>query len=347
MSEISKLPSVSIIINNYNYGRFLRKCIESALNQSIPPHEVIIVDDGSTDNSRSVLNEYSRQVKTIYQENAGQASAMNTGFSASSGVWIWFLDADDWLTPNSIESIEDILLMNYSKVQGRLMVVDDQRGSLGLVPKYASTPFEYSPALNLLVTSELPRPPPTSGNIFSRKFLNSILPIPEKTYRICADEYLNHAGLRSQHIYHTPKTIGYYRSHGRNAYQINTFFCTNAKEISIHLDSVIRQRTLFRDQFPEEEPDVCRFPYSLTHFKTLTLVDRFLPYAKKEIGLDRPNIRLKFRMRIRVIQSRKTKLKEIFAYLMLTYAPHPLINLTGIIEIRARALLSSFSHKNV
>src|SRR5437762_9779476 len=93
----------SIIIDNYNYGRFLRDAIDSALAQTYPHAEVIVVDDGSTDNSREVIASYGDRIKPILKENGGQGSAFNAGFAASSGDVILFLDADDLLVSTAAE----------------------------------------------------------------------------------------------------------------------------------------------------------------------------------------------------------------------------------------------------
>src|SRR6476646_282737 len=96
-------PLVSILINNYNYERFLKDAIDSALNQTYSKIEVIVVDDGSTDNSRSVIESYQDKVTAIFKENGGQASAFNTGFEASQGEIICFLDADDMFQPEKVK----------------------------------------------------------------------------------------------------------------------------------------------------------------------------------------------------------------------------------------------------
>ena len=93
---------VSIIISNYNYARYLNAAIESAIAQSYQNFEIIVVDDGSKDNSQEVILElqkkYPNKIKAIFQENQGQGGAFNTAFQASSGEIIAFLDADDVLT---------------------------------------------------------------------------------------------------------------------------------------------------------------------------------------------------------------------------------------------------------
>src|SRR5687767_10569881 len=94
---------VSIIINNYNYGRYVAEAIDSALAQTYPWTQVIVVDDGSSDDSRLVIARYGDHVGTILKENGGQASACNAGFDVSQGEIICFLDADDTLFPAAVE----------------------------------------------------------------------------------------------------------------------------------------------------------------------------------------------------------------------------------------------------
>jgi len=79
-------PLVSIIINNYNYARFLRDAIDSALNQTYDRTETIVVDDGSTDNSREIIAGYGDRIIPVLKENGGQNSAFDAGFAASAGV---------------------------------------------------------------------------------------------------------------------------------------------------------------------------------------------------------------------------------------------------------------------
>jgi glycosyltransferase involved in cell wall biosynthesis len=97
---------VSIIITNHNYGRYIGRAIQSSLAQvAIPAEdfEIIVVDDGSTDNSRSVIDSYGPRIRSIYHESqVGLPSAINTGIRGSLGAYILRLDADDWLDRNSV-----------------------------------------------------------------------------------------------------------------------------------------------------------------------------------------------------------------------------------------------------
>jgi glycosyltransferase involved in cell wall biosynthesis len=100
---------VSVIIANHNYGRFLGLCIDSVLAQTYSPIEIIVVDDGSTDDSRDVLAGYTGRVKALFQENQGQGAALNTGVAAASGDLIALLDADDGWRPEKVVRVVEAL----------------------------------------------------------------------------------------------------------------------------------------------------------------------------------------------------------------------------------------------
>jgi len=97
------MEKVSVIIPNYNYGRFLRQSIESALDQTLKPHEVIVVDDGSTDESNDVLDSFGDAILSVSQENAGVAAARNRGAGIATGDILAFLDADDFWGATKLE----------------------------------------------------------------------------------------------------------------------------------------------------------------------------------------------------------------------------------------------------
>ncbi len=96
--------TVSVVIPNHNYGRYIIEAIKSALGQSLAPLEVIVVDNGSTDDSRSILEEFKHpKVCVIFQENQGQSGARNTAIRAVQGELVAFLDADDVWLPEKLE----------------------------------------------------------------------------------------------------------------------------------------------------------------------------------------------------------------------------------------------------
>ena len=95
--------SVSVVIPTYNYGRFIKDAISSVLDQTRPPSEIIIVDDGSTDETASVVRAFGKAVRYVRQHNAGVSAARNLGVSESTSQLIAFLDADDTWEPSNLE----------------------------------------------------------------------------------------------------------------------------------------------------------------------------------------------------------------------------------------------------
>lgn len=102
---MSTIPTISVIIPNFNQARYLGEAIRSALNQTYRSMEIIVVDDGSTDNSREVAAQFGNQIRYLWQENQGLAGARNTGINASNGGLIGLLDADDQWLPNFLETM--------------------------------------------------------------------------------------------------------------------------------------------------------------------------------------------------------------------------------------------------
>lgn len=94
---------VSVVIPCYNYGRFVAEAIECALNQTWQPLEVIVVDDGSTDDTRQRLAPYLDRIRYVYQDNKGLSAARNTGIRHARGDWVALLDADDLWHPCKTE----------------------------------------------------------------------------------------------------------------------------------------------------------------------------------------------------------------------------------------------------
>ena len=86
---------VSVIIPNYNYAHYLREAIDSALGQTYPHIEIIVVDDGSKDGSDEVIRSYGDRIRSVFQQNKGVSAARNAGVISGSGEYVAFLDADD------------------------------------------------------------------------------------------------------------------------------------------------------------------------------------------------------------------------------------------------------------
>ena len=124
-------PTVSAVIPSYNYGAFVGKAIDSVLNQTHGHVECIVVDDGSTDNTREVVTKYGDRVRYIYQKNAGLPDARNTGVKAATGEFVGFLDADDEWAPNFVE----VALQYFQKLPQNFGVVASRSTQVGLDSK--------------------------------------------------------------------------------------------------------------------------------------------------------------------------------------------------------------------
>ena len=90
-----KRPIISVIMSVYNGGKYLRAALDSVLSQTFKNFEFIVINGGSTDNTSEILQQYTKQIEVIYQENAGIASAVNCGIEISRGKYIARMDADD------------------------------------------------------------------------------------------------------------------------------------------------------------------------------------------------------------------------------------------------------------
>lgn len=111
--ELIMQPLVSVIIPVYNVGKYLDECIESILSQTISNFEIILVDDGSTDDSLNICNKYkNKNVIVIHQENSGVSAARNAGIKVAKSEFITFVDGDDWLEKNALENMYDFAKKN-------------------------------------------------------------------------------------------------------------------------------------------------------------------------------------------------------------------------------------------
>ena len=116
---VDKKPIISIIIPMYNVENYIAICLNSIIQNDLKNVEVIIVNDGSTDNSRTIAKRYQAkysQIRVYDKENAGVSRARNYGLSKSTGDWIWFVDSDDAIRKGSLEYIKKMILTCYSNL---------------------------------------------------------------------------------------------------------------------------------------------------------------------------------------------------------------------------------------
>lgn len=221
-------PSVSIVINNYNYGRFLGEAIESALAQSYPELEVVVVDDGSTDDSRDIIARYGDRIRPVLRENGGQAAALNSGFEASRGEVIFFLDADDRLHPEAVSEVMAHWRPGVVKIQFLLDVIDAAGAPRGSrFPPDRGWPGELRELILSLGTYPSTG---TTGNAFSRAALARLMPIPETRWRRQPDSYLILLIPFLGEALWVDQVLGEYRSHGSNQWTMEELSLERLRE---------------------------------------------------------------------------------------------------------------------
>lgn len=236
---------VSILINNYNYDQYLKEAIDSSLNQTYPNLEIIVVDDGSQDDSVSILRQYARDnVIGVYKDNGGQASAFNAGFAESSGDIICFLDADDYFYPSKIEEVVSIFnsspkigwvfhQLDYIDPNNQILDIDDPSP---LIQQSMFVDFRENLASGKRFTYSIP-----CGLCLRRSLLQQILPMPESESVTISDNYIKYAALSLSEGLFLTKKLAAQRIHGKNTY---TFQSDNQKlraEINIKTGYYLRQ----------------------------------------------------------------------------------------------------------
>ncbi|HEX3660347.1 MAG TPA: glycosyltransferase [Acidobacteriaceae bacterium] len=201
---------VTVLINNYNYGLFLNQAIDSALNQTYQNIEVVVVDDGSTDESRDIILGYGDNVVKVLKENGGQASAFNAGIGASRGEVICMLDSDDWFFPDKVER-----LIPYSRPSSILHHRLQMQPGPGLIPSTTVEPIDvyaYARRYRFIPFGGSP----TSGIAISRDLAVKLLPFPK--VRASADDFLVRGAALLGNIIGIPEVLGAYRIHGNNVW---------------------------------------------------------------------------------------------------------------------------------
>ena len=177
------MTTVSICIANHNYGRYVTQAIESCLIQTHPDIEIIVVDDGSTDDSLAVLEPYRGKITLLSQENSGQFVSVRRAFEASRGDLVIFLDADDLLDPTTAARAAEALerVPDAGRIQWRLRVVGPQGEPTHDMFPPADWVLPEGDLRGHVLTRRTYVWPPTSGNAFPR-------PVLERVFAVVQDE---------------------------------------------------------------------------------------------------------------------------------------------------------------
>lgn len=154
-------PKVSVIIPIYNTEQYLSQCLDSIINQTLKEIEIICVNDGSTDNSLNILNEYAqkdKRIKVLTQNNQKQGAARNRGLAIAKGEYIQFVDSDDWLEPESL----DLLYKKSKKLDLDMLCFEGQN--------YENGQFYQSKGLMIDYASD-------EGKVYLSKDMPAIIPL--------------------------------------------------------------------------------------------------------------------------------------------------------------------------
>ena len=174
-------PTFTVVINTYNYLAFLPQAIGSIVAQTCADHELIVVDDGSTDGSLAYLDALDLPFIVLRTERLGQARACLKAIARARGRYIYILDADDLAAPDLLETVARHLAGGPSKVQFRLVPVDED--GLPFAPAYPVCPPGYGAKAQRadIRRTGAPISPPTSGNVFRRDLFDAVGDIDYET----------------------------------------------------------------------------------------------------------------------------------------------------------------------
>jgi glycosyltransferase involved in cell wall biosynthesis len=254
ITHMKDQPLVSIIINNYNYSRFLAEAINSTLNQTYAFIEIIVVDDGSSDNSCDIISSYGNQIIPIFKKNGGQASSLNEGFKASKGKIIVFLDSDDLFHSTKIEkivnyfaisSIVDSPVIFHNLFEGinkdgfstnedmvsKILDLQSQEWTLlsNINQKFDRSLFSEKEICKICNSDEVYEfarryryipfiGMPTSSISITQAMAERIFPLPIDGCKVSADELIVKAASLIGEVYSTNSILTQYRFHGENAW---------------------------------------------------------------------------------------------------------------------------------
>jgi glycosyltransferase involved in cell wall biosynthesis len=207
------MTKVSVVIDNHNYGRFLRETLDSVLTQVLDDGavEIVVVDDGSTDDSREILASYAPRVKSLLQARQGQAAAFNRGLAAASGEVVCLLDSDDVFLPGKLAAV--IAAFQDPEVVCVQHFLNDTDAVLNPLPRrFPAWPARYTLDDYTHGRTEFTA---TSGLAFKRETLRELLPIPKDLFYYL-DDFLTAHALFFGKIANIPEVLGLHRMHGDN-----------------------------------------------------------------------------------------------------------------------------------
>ncbi len=215
-------PFVTVLIDTCNHERFIEQALVSVLEQDLSPQEmeIIVVDDGSTDDTGAIVRKFAPRVRYLYKPNGGQASAFNAGIPEARGEVVAFLDGDDWWAPRKARSVAEALRADSTVGivgHGITVVHPDGRQRvevLNQIPRFRANTTKGALAFRLRKSLL-----GASRMTLRSDLLRRILPVPE-ALTIEADEYLFTLAAALSEASILPEALTFYRLHEGNSFQL-------------------------------------------------------------------------------------------------------------------------------
>ena len=271
LHSLSERPAVSILITCFNYEAFVGRAIESALDQTYAPSQVIVSDDASTDNSCAVVETYVQRdprVRLLRNVHGGMAANINAAYRASSGDIICLLDADDTFMPNKLEEVVRSFQQNPRAGFGihRASMVDHEGRQRGTYPLLGSLPSGDCARVIYEQSGILKGLPPTTNLSLRREVADRIFPIPTQ-YTGYAEQTIHRLAPLMTELCAVDVPLAHWRQHGKNDQNATRISARRLERELMIMDALWLDQKSYLDsidpQLGHEFPPIGRAPLYL------------------------------------------------------------------------------------
>jgi len=244
--------NISVIVNSYNYAHYIGQTLDSVLAQTLPADEIIVVDDGSTDNSAKIIEDYTgrfEKIKFVRKSNGGQLSTFNAASHYVSGDLVFFIDSDDIWKANYLEKI--VSIYKERSVDYVYCAFEEFDQSQRTIRKYEKdTDLGFSAVFTYFNRVYIGGP--TSTLSIRKALSDRIFPVPfEDAWLVCADlPLVMGASLAGGHKYYCAEPLVLYRIHKANAHKILAKVTDNDYRFTYNRDVLVNY---FADKFKLSE----------------------------------------------------------------------------------------------
>lgn len=276
LDRLSEEPLVSVLVCNYNYGRFLEEALQSVARQTYRRFEVVVCDDGSTDDSRSVLARLRREwswLEVIEQPNRGQGAALNRAYEKSSGSIVALLDSDDVFTPRKLERVVDMFRRpSVGMVHHPLMKIDASGRHLSPIPLVGELERGWLRE-RIVERGGRWRCSITSGIVLRREISDQLFPVDEHRFPRSVDGFLCAAVPFLTAVGAIDEPLSLYRVHGGN---IGAFLTIDSNFVAGQLEHMSNVIEATNERLADLGRDGRLDPSRSAYVKELTFVHRLL-----------------------------------------------------------------------